>query len=190
MRIGGPIALALLLLGCAHELPLEPERGPGSSSAPTPGVAIPGVPAAEPGTAVLTVVWAAPSPRFAVACGNNLFDEHQHWLRGAAAQGSLLERFMIPAGQRRIQCFVADAAEFRSRWALFEDTVRCAAHADLRLELQVDKQPDGQLAFTAAYSGPQCDLLPARSRRPVAPRADPPPRICCGDRSAGEFHGE
>ena len=178
-------AAVLLLLGCAHAA--SPEE-PGTS-APGQPPAQPGAPL-DPGTAVLTVVWANPSPHFAIACGDNLFDSHQHWLRGAtAARASLIERFVIRAGVGRVQCLVKDAS-VSSIWALFEDSYRCGRGADLRLDARVDPLPDGRLAFDAAYSATGCERLPTPTRRPVAPRPDPAPRICCGDPRSGEFRGE
>jgi hypothetical protein len=177
--------LVLLLLGCSHAGPPEEDRAraPGQPP-PQPGAPV------DPGTAVLTVVWANPSTRYAVACDDNLYDSRQHWLRGASsARASLIERFMIRAGASRIQCFVTEA-EQRTKWALFEDAYLCRRGADLRLDLRVDPLPDGRLAFDAAYSSQGCEGLPTPARRPVAPRPDPAPRICCGDPRSGEFRGE
>jgi hypothetical protein len=170
----------LLLVACAHAPTPDETREP-DPNAPPAGVS------AAPGPAVLTIVWANPSPRFAVACGGDLFDGHQHWLRGAAAQGALTERFMIRAGTGKIQCFVADAAEFRTRWAIFEDDYACNARANLRLDLDVQKLPDGGLAFDGAYSAEGCRVHAAEvGRRVVSRRSDLPPRICCGEHR-GDF---
>jgi len=183
-RVARPILalVALLLSGCVHAPAAEAPPPPASHAT------APGVRPTEPGTAVLAVVWTNPSPRFAVACASDLFDAHQHWLRPAGAQGSLVERFMIRTGTGKIQCLVADAAELTAKWAIFDDPVRCQPRANLRLDLRVDQLPDGRLAFDAAYAAEGCEV-PTPGRRFVVRRPDPPPRICCGD-PRGEFRGE
>jgi hypothetical protein len=175
-------ATLVALLGCTHAAPAERENG-GGPSEPS-GAPAAGLPSGtgETGDAVLTVVWSDPSPRFAVACGADLFDQRQHWLRAAAAQGPLTERFMIRAGGGKVQCFVAETADFGAKWAIFEDDYSCGGRGSLRLDLHVEKLPDGQLAFDTTYAAKGCRTGSAGpTRRLVSRRRDLPRRICCGE---------
>jgi len=187
-RDGLLIAALLAALSCAHAPPPEGVSG-GAPNGPSietqPGTTGGG----DAGDAVLTVVWTDPSPRFALACGADLFDQRQHWLR-SDARGPLTERFIIRAGSGKLQFFVADATRFRSIWAIFEDDYACAAGGTLRVDVHVEALPDGRLAFDAHHAAQGCRLAATGPiRRSVPPRSEPPRRICCGEHR-DEFRAE
>jgi hypothetical protein len=181
-----PVA-ALLALACAHATSPEGGIGDASNGPSSEPQAAPGG-SGEPGDAILTVVWTDPSPRFAVACGADLFDQRQHWLR-AAAGGPVTERFLVRAGTGKVQLFVADATRFQSAWGIFEDGYTCAGRGTLRVDLHVEGLPDGRLAVDTTYTAQGCRIAAGPIRRFVSRQSDPPRRICCGEHR-DEFRAE
>ena len=185
-RDGMLIVVLLAAVGCAHAASPEGGGAVGPNGPPIetqPGTTGGG----DAGDAVLPVVWTDPSSRFALACGADLFDQRQHWLR-SDARGPLTERFVIRAGSGKLQFFVADTARFQSVWGIFEDDYVCAGGGSLRVDVHVEALPDGRLAFETRHTAQGCQVAGA-SRRFVTRQSELPRRICCGEHR-DEFRAE